>query len=110
MTRHGYALLEVLVAFNLLALGGTGYCALMLQARDALDRAERQEREMRAATSLMTGLALLSGSALNQRLGVQLQEGMLVEIQRPRPTLFRVGIAPQDAPGRELLVSVFYRP
>lgn len=86
---------------------------VVMLGQEAL-RAERsaavEEQIYTDADRLLTGLTLLRCSELDQRLGTTVIGSYAVTIQRPAPALYRVSLSRSQAPNRELLVTVVYRP
>jgi type II secretory pathway pseudopilin PulG len=108
--ERGMVLLEALLALAILAIGGTA----LLAAMGAAVRSERglraREQALQAGDRVLTALALLSRNDLDRRLGRHPVDDFLVEIQRPEPTLYRIGLRESRAPETEALVTVVYRP
>jgi len=102
-------LLEVLTALVILGTAGSSLVALQAEAVRAETRAEEEERLLDRARWLLTGLTLLNRQGLDLRLGSHEAEGLVVSVQRPEPTLYRLSV--QDSNLREIvLVTVVYRP
>ncbi len=108
--RHGFALLDVLLALALLGSAGLAVISLLDQAMRAEHAARDTEREYQAADRVLTALALLHRSELDQRIGTRPLGEFIVDIQRPERGLYRIAVASSGAPGRNLLVTVVARP
>jgi type II secretory pathway pseudopilin PulG len=108
--ENGIALLEVLVALAI--LGGAGTALVGALAAGVRSEHEIREREMAIATAdrVLTATALLSRTDLDRRIGRHSVGGLLVEVQRPEPALYRIGISDVGRSELETLVTVVYRP
>jgi type II secretory pathway component PulJ len=109
-SRDGFALLEALVALTIVTTVGVAVVVLGQQALRTERIAADEEQLYADADRLMTAMSLLRRSELDQRLGGHEVGAYTVTIQRPEPSLYRVSLARTSAPGRELLVTVVYRP
>jgi hypothetical protein len=110
VNRRGVVLIEVLAALVILAMGGLSVLALLSSVSAAQARAYTREAEAEKAQRVMASLALLSRAELSQRLGARSLGGFVVWVDRPEASLFRVGVAPTEAPSLEILVTLLYRP
>jgi hypothetical protein len=108
--RSGVALLEVLVALAVLTAVGLPLTALAGAALREQGALTGRDETLTRAESAMITTVLLSRIELDQRLGHHEVEGFAVDIQRPEPELYRIGIAERSMADRELLVTVVYRP
>jgi type II secretory pathway component PulJ len=108
--ERGAALLEVIVALAILASAGTALIGLLGQALQAESELRDRERALRAAERVLTAAALLTRTDLDRRLGRHPVGELLLEVQRPRPTLYRLAVSLGSAPAVEMLVTVVYRP
>jgi type II secretory pathway component PulJ len=107
--EQGVALLEAMVALAILASAGT----MLVAAVGAGLRSEREARDreltLRAADRVLPAATLLTRRDLDQRLGSHAAGEFVLEVERPEPALYRIGISAASAPGRELLVTVVDR-
>jgi hypothetical protein len=110
MTRDGVVLVEVLAAIAILAVAGLATVAHVASLLDTQQRVLARETEMERAESMMGTLALLDRTELSQSLGMRELGRFAVWIDRPEPSLFRIGIAPVDRPSAELLATLLHRP
>jgi hypothetical protein len=107
--RGGVALLEVLVAFTILATAGATVIALATEAAQASRQSREREREMRRASAFFQAVALWPREDLDRHLGTRAQGQWRMRIDRPIPTLYLATLT--DSSGqRELLRTAFYRP
>ncbi|MGE3526892.1 MAG: hypothetical protein AB7I33_13305 [Gemmatimonadales bacterium] len=108
-SRAGTALLEAIVALAILATAGLSMVTLVnARVREGAGYRER-EAEVDAASRVLTAMTLLKREDLDIRLGTRQVGEFRVEVQRPRPTLYRIAIGRADRPGVEELVTVVYR-
>lgn len=110
MKRSGVVLIEVLIALAILALTGLSTVSYVSTLTRVQTRGIEREAEMESAEELLIEHALLEHRELVQRLGARSVGSFVVWIDRPRPELFRVGIAPAPRPESELLATLLYRP
>lgn len=113
VARHGIrgaALLEAIVALAILGIAGTSLTALLAAAIRQQGEAIARERTTREADRLLTAYSLLTRDDLDRRLGRRPAGRFAVEVQRPEPTLYRLGIVDTAAVDVELLVTVVFRP
>lgn len=108
--RAGFALLEALIALAILGTAGLSLVALVRSGLDAEGRAQAQERELAAASRVMTAMTLLTRADLDQRLGRHPVGEFVVDVERPERTLYRIALAKADRAETEFLVTVVYRP
>lgn len=108
--ESGVALLEALVALAILGTAGLAMVAVV----DAGLRGERdaREREQTLATEerVLAAATLLQRGELDQRLGRRTVGELLVDVQRPERTLYRIAVLQAESPQAEDLVTVVYRP
>ena len=109
-SERGVILLEVLVALSILATAVVSLVALHDAGLRAQARAAAEEAVVTDADRLLTALSLLTGAEYTQRLGTHPVGPYLVDIQRPEPGLFRIGLRLAAEPASELLATVVYRP
>lgn len=110
MNRDGVALIEVLVALVILALTGISTVTYASAVADARTFGVERELELERAENLMIEHVLLDHRDLIRRLGARRAGEFVVWIDRPRPALFRVGVARSDRPEVELLATLVHRP
>ena len=108
--RAGFALLEALIALAILGTAGLSLVALVRSGLDGERRAQAQERELAAASRVLTAMTLLTRSDLDQRIGHHPVGEFVVDVERPERTLYRIALANADRTETELLVTVVYRP
>src|ERR1043166_5024887 len=108
-SERGVVLLEVLVALTVLSVGALA----LVESVDAGLQAERRDRQREAVLAseerLLHAMTLLRRAELDQRLGRRPIGEFIVDVQRPEPTLYRIGVLQSDAPTVEDLVTVVYR-
>ncbi len=109
-TERGVVLLEVIMALTLLTVSGLSMIAIVASGMESQQQVRMHEQELQAANRVLGAYALLTRADLDLRLGRRKVGEFQVGLQRPEPTLYRVGIAPEQAPDLELLVTVLYRP
>ena len=108
--EHGVALLEVLVSLTILSTTGLALVGATIQAMAAERQAERAEVEAMAADRVLTAMTLLVRADLVRRIGRHRVGEFAVEVQHPRPGLYRIAIGDTIAPYSERLVTVVFRP
>jgi type II secretory pathway component PulJ len=108
--NRGIALLEVLVSLAILSTAGAGLVAALAAAVRNEHRLGREEAAMLSADRVLAAMSLLSRADLDRRLGTHPVGDFEVQVQRPRPTLYRIAIAQARAPELEMLVTVVHRP
>lgn len=107
--RPGAVLLEAIIALAILAISGIAVLQLTSESYLAVSVAAAEEFRMRNATRLLAAASLWSRTELDQRLGVRVQGGMLMSIERLSATLYHVRLS--DRTGEALLLSTtLYRP
>jgi type II secretory pathway component PulJ len=108
--ERGVVLLEVLVALTLLVVGGVSVVSfLSASLRSEMALAER-EATLMEADRVLAGLALLSRTDLDRRLGRHPVGRFVAEVRRPEPSLYRLALRESDTAAVELLVTVVHRP
>jgi hypothetical protein len=105
----GTALLEVLAALAILGTAGLSLVALVHQSVRSQAESARAERVLDEADRVLSAFALLAADDLDRRLGSHPVGEFVVDVQRPRRSLYRIAVADGDAPGRMLLVTVVAR-
>ena len=108
-TRHGSALIDVLLALTLLAISGTAIVSLLGQTSRSMRDALESERLARRASQQLDWLAIATRADLTARLGRTNMRGWRVDIRGESPFLFDVTIASSDT-SAPLLRTVLYRP
>jgi hypothetical protein len=102
-------LLEALVALAILSTGIVVLAGTVAAALRAEERASATDAELADADRLLAALTLLTAKEYDQRLGQRDWGEYRVDIQRPEPGLYRIGLSPLGSPGIELLSTVVYR-
>ncbi len=108
--ERGIVLLEVMIALAILAVAGASLVGLLGQALREERALHERERTLRVAERVLTATALLSRTDLDRRLGRRPVGDVILDIQRPRPTLYRLAVSEVRSPAVEMLVTVIYRP
>jgi|GEM_PF-1829510 len=108
--HRGVALLEALIALTILSVAAAGALGAVAESLRSERGMIERERSMEQAHRVMKTLSLLGRGDLDLRLGQRELGEFLVEVQRPRQTLYRIALANTEAPEVELLVTVVYRP
>jgi prepilin-type N-terminal cleavage/methylation domain-containing protein len=108
-STRGVALIEVLVAIAILSMVGVSSIALLTSTLDAHGRLHSREVELRRAERVLIATTLLARRELEQRIGRRDVGGFVVRVDRPEPSLFRVGVAPEEDPAAELVSTLIYR-
>lgn len=103
--QRGAVLLEVVAALTIFALAAVSGLSYLAQLGDAQDRVQAIERRLADQDRLLTAHTLLTRADLDRRLGVRAVGPWLVEIQRPRPTLYRIAVG--DSAAFDLVTLVF---
>ena len=106
---RGVALLEVLVALAILSGAGFALLDLVTGGLRAERDARERERVLAVEERVLTALTLLKRDELDLRLGRHPIGELLVDIQRPERTLYRIALVQQQSPQVEDLVTVVYR-
>lgn len=107
MSARGVALLEVLIALTIFSIAGLTAIEQLDQLAQTETQSETRERRLADADRLMTAISLLTREDLDRRLGRREVGPWLVEVQRPRLTLYRVEIGDGGTPD---LTTLLYRP
>jgi type II secretory pathway pseudopilin PulG len=111
--RHaedGIALLEVLVALAILGGAGTALVGALAAGLRSEHQLRQRERAVATADRVLAATALLSRTDLDRRIGRHPVGELVVEVQRPEPALYRIGIRDARKAELETLVTVVYRP
>lgn len=99
-------LLDSLVALAILASAVVSLLGLLVAGAEAVRRASEAERNVAAADRLLAGLSLLTDQEYAARLGRTRLGAYLVDISRPAPRLYRVGVRSVAHPESELLMTL----
>ncbi|MEM7417906.1 MAG: hypothetical protein AAF389_20630 [Gemmatimonadota bacterium] len=110
MNRDGVLLLEALIGLAVLSIVGISALTHVTAVRAAYERAAEREIVVHDAEQLLAEYVLMDRIALGQRLGVREVDGFVVFLDRPEPSLFRIGLAGADRPEVEVLTTLLYRP
>jgi len=108
-SNRGIALLEVLVALAILSGAGLALLDLVRGGLRAERDARERERVLAVEQRVLTALTLLKREELDRRLGRHPIGELIVEIQRPERTLYRIAVSQQESSQVEDLVTVVYR-
>jgi type II secretory pathway pseudopilin PulG len=106
---RGIALLEVLVALTILSGAGLALLDLVTGGLRAERDARERERVLAVEERVLTAFTLLTRDELDRRLGRHPIGELIVEIQRPERTLYRIAVSQQESSQVEDLVTVVYR-
>src|SRR6476661_320453 len=105
--ERGAVLLEAVVALTILMAAGLSVISLLGASLASEAGLVRREAELRDLDRMLAAMTLLSRLDLDRRLGRHLMGGLVAEVQRPEPALYRVAVGrPQSEP----LITVVYRP
>ena len=108
-SSRGVALLEVLVALAILSGAGLALLDLVTGGLRAVWEARERERVLVVEERVLSALTLLKRDELDRRLGRHSTGELLVEIERPERTLYRIAVSQQESSQVEDLVTVVYR-
>jgi type II secretory pathway pseudopilin PulG len=106
---RGTALLEVLVALAIMSGAGLALLDLVTAGLRAEREARERERVLAVEERMLTALTLLKRDELDRRLGRHSIGEIIVDIQRPERTLYRVAVVQATSLQVEDLVTVVYR-
>ena len=106
---RGVALLEVLVALTIFGIAALSTLERLAQLSDTQRQSQARETALADQDRLMTAMSLLTREDLDLRLGSRTVGALLVEVQRPRATLYRVEISREGAALPDL-TTLLYRP
>jgi len=106
---RGIALLETLVALAILFAAGLALLDLVTGGLRAERDARERERVLAVEDRLLTALTLLRRDELDRRLGGHPIGELVVDVERPEPTLYRIAVLQATSPETEDLVTVVYR-
>ncbi|MEO8879624.1 MAG: type II secretion system protein [Gemmatimonadaceae bacterium] len=107
--RHGFALLEVIVALSILAVAGSVAVTLTSESSRALGRVRGAEKDIRAASAFLAATSLWTRADFDRHLGDRVQGHWIMRVARPQPTLYSAALL-DPASRSELLHTSFYRP
>src|SRR6266571_4509305 len=108
-SERGIALLEVLVALAVLSGAGLALLDLVTGGLRAERDARERERVLAVEERVLAALTLLKRDELDRRLGRHPIGELVVEIERPERTLYRIALSQEQSPQVEHLVTVVYR-
>ena len=106
---RGFALLEMLVALAVLTGAGLALLDLVTGGLRAERDARERERVLAVEERVLTASTLLKRDQLDRRLGRHPIGELIVEIQRPERSLYRIAVSQQKSSQVEDLVTVVYR-
>ena len=107
--ERGVALFETLVALAILSSAGLALLDLLTSALRAERDARERERVLAVEERVLTALTLLKRDELDRRLGRHPLGELVVDIERPERTLYRIAVGQALSPGVEDLATVVYR-
>jgi type II secretory pathway pseudopilin PulG len=106
---HGIALLETLVALAILSGVGLALLDLVTAGLRAERESRERERVLAVEDRVLTALTLLTRPELDRRVGRHPLGELIVDIQRPERSLYRIALTQQAFSRVEDLVTVVYR-
>ncbi|HVH10984.1 MAG TPA: type II secretion system protein [Gemmatimonadales bacterium] len=106
---RGVALVETLVALAILSSAGLALLDLVTAGVRAERDARERERVLAVEERVLSALTLLKREEFDRRLGRHPIGELLVDIERPERTLYRVAVAEAESPEVEDLVTVVFR-
>jgi Tfp pilus assembly protein PilV len=109
VVRQGSALIEVLVAIVVLAIGGTALITLLGQTSHSMRTTLESQRLALAASDEMNHVVVAPRSELLARIGRRVDRGWTVDVETISTNLISVSVAQSDT-GTVLLHTVLYRP
>jgi hypothetical protein len=107
--ESGIALLEAIVALTILGTAGLGMVAVVDAGLRGERDARQRERTLAAEQRVLAAATLLKRGELDQRLGRHTVGDLIVDLQRPERTLYRIAVLQARSPAVEDLVTVVYR-
>jgi Tfp pilus assembly protein PilV len=107
--RHGFAVIEVLIGFVIVAIAGVGFVTLLGETSHTMSEVYRSERDTEAASALLDRLEIASPSELAAALGVRRTNGFDVVIIEPANGLFDIVVA-DTLTGGSILHTSLYAP
>jgi type II secretory pathway component PulJ len=108
--ERGAVLLEILVALTLLVVSGASVVSLLSASLRSEAALAGREETLREADRILAGLALLTRTDLDRRLGSRRTGRFVAEVRRPEPTLYRIALRETESASSELLVTLVHRP
>jgi len=106
---RGVALLEVLVALTIFGIAALSTLERLAQLSETQRQSQAREAALADQDRLMTAMSLLTREDLDLRLGRRIVGSLVIEVQRPRATLYRVEVGREDATLPDL-TTLLYRP
>ena len=88
--RRGVTLIEVIVALSILAATGLATLGLLRQVLASIEHAQAQSVRAEVAAAFLDVVMLWPASELDLHLGGHDQGPWRLEVQRPRPGLYRL--------------------
>lgn len=107
--RVGLAVIEVLIAFVLVASAGVGLVTLLGETSHTMQQVRRAEADTEAAAALLEHLEIASQSEFAAMAGTRRVRGFDLRVTASPWGLFDVAVV-DTATGGALLQSTFYRP
>jgi len=107
--RHGFALIEVLVAILVLSIGGTGLITLLGQTARTMQIVDRADRASLGASRELDRLEALSRAELLSRVGRFRDDGWTIDVGQRTTVLFEAAVAESDT-SPAIARTIFYRP
>src|SRR5204862_1755071 len=96
--ERGTILLELMLSLALLGVAGTSVLAAMSEALRNEAAWRRRESLYQTADRVLIAMSLLGRGDLDLRIGTRPVGELLVTVDRPEPTLYRVAVAAAEAP------------
>lgn len=107
MQSAGSALLEVIAALAILAVGGLAASTLIATAAHSLTERNNIEAELREANRFMNAVVLWPREDMDRRLGIRRQGEWLLLIRKSGGTLYHIEVLRTDS--TPLLQTAAYR-
>jgi hypothetical protein len=101
------SLIEVVAALTILALAALAWIGLARQGMHTLTLAQRHERQLRDASTLLVRFSLFTREDMQARLGWSGLAGSRTQVQQVAPELFAVSVL-DSASGAVLLSTTYY--
>ena len=99
----------MLVALAILSASGLVLVGLVSAGLGGERDARERERALAVEERVLTALTLLKRDELDRRIGRHPVGDLIVDIQRPERTLYRIALLQDQSPQVEDLVTVVYR-
>ena len=106
--RTGAAIIEVLIAFVVLATAGTALVTLLGQSHVTVAATHKREREQVGAQMLLDAAATWSRQDLDLHVGTTRTRRWLLTVQPISPELYALAVS--DTNGVAILRTALYRP